>query len=220
MGLISTECSRKFFFILTQLIGITIIALTLVHIFKYRGGFGGRNDPQHEFCWHVFFMTLGFTYFSSNALVTFRLLPLMSKMKLKLIHFALNFGVIVCASLGLAFVIDEKITTNKQQFQSLHSWIGITAIVLLILQTICGALVYLSQSIPFTWKEKIMPWHIRTGISIFLLGCAAILTGLKGGNTFTEKLIVNFTGASVIVLGFLVVLILCATRYKFSSRWR
>lgn len=67
MGLLSSDNCRKYLFWTVQLVGIAIVVLTLIHIFNYRGGFGGRNNPKQEFSWHVFFMTLGFTYFSGNG---------------------------------------------------------------------------------------------------------------------------------------------------------
>lgn len=218
MGLLSVENFRKCFFWATQVIGLIIIILTLVHIFNYRGGFGGREFPKQEFCWHVFFMTLGFTYFLANSLLAFRLLPILSKPKLKLIHMGLNTGVIICAFLGLAFVIDEREIQGKAHFQSLHSWLGISAIALLVIQGTWSAAVYLPAKVPTTIKQSLMSWHVKCGIAVFLLGTAAMLTGFKKGSTESEKLLLNFTGAFVVILCFLVLHLLSEQNYKFSFR--
>lgn len=218
MGLLSVENLRKFFFWLAQFIGVLIIVLTLVHIFYYRGGFGGRDSPKLEFCWHVFFMTLGFTFFLANSLLSFRLFPIMSKPILKIVHLGLNVAVVICAVLGLAFVIDEREIQGKAHFQSLHSWIGIFAITLLVFQGIWSAVVYLPANIPTTLKQSLMSWHVKTGIAIFLLGTAALLTGFKKGSTEAERLLINFTGACVIILCFLVLHLLSDQNYRFSFR--
>ncbi|CAH1398945.1 unnamed protein product [Nezara viridula] len=220
MGLLSVENVRRYYFWATQFIGLLIVCLTLVHIIQHKNGFGGRSYPKLEFNWHYIFMMLGFTYFFANALTVFRLMPLLSKQKLKYIHLGTNGAVIFCAALGLFFVIDERDILGKAHFQSLHSWIGIFTIGLLVVQFILGSVFYLSPKISLSYKEAMMPWHVKIGISAFILGIGAIITGLKKGSSDSERLLINFTGAFVIIYCFFILHVLNDTKYKFNYRLR
>ncbi|XP_066905327.1 uncharacterized protein [Halyomorpha halys] len=218
MGLLSVENVRKYYFWATQFIGSLIVCLTLVHIFEFKNGFGGRSYPKLEFNWHHIFMVLGFTYFFANSLTAFRLMPSLSKQKLKYIHLGTNGAVIFCAVLGLFFVIDERDIQGKAHFQSLHSWIGIFTIGLLVVQFILGLVFYLSPKISLSYKEAMMPWHVKIGISAFVLGVGAIITGLKKGGSDAERLLTNFTGAIIIIYCFFILSILNDSKYRFNYR--
>lgn len=218
MGKISDENVTKILFWLTEAIGILIIIMTLVHITSYRGGFGGRDHPDQEYYWHVFFATLGFTYLFGNALLVFRFLPQYSKPTLKLIHLGLTGSVIICALLALFFIVDMKYLTGRSHFESFHSWLGLFTIILLIVQFFTGAYAFLSTNASQPFKEWLMPWHVKIGIATFLLGGVTILTRMGHGQTLSEMLIINFTGCFVIIFSFLVLQLLSDNKLKYGHR--
>lgn len=60
-------------FWLTHLIGLCMIILTVVWVFKYWGGIGWRGNPADEFNWHTLSMTIGFIYLFGNGMIFVKL---------------------------------------------------------------------------------------------------------------------------------------------------
>ncbi|XP_026883364.1 cytochrome b reductase 1 isoform X2 [Electrophorus electricus] len=102
---------------------------------------------------------------------------------MKLIHAGLNMLAFVLAAVSLVAVFDFHNAQNIPNMYSLHSWVGLAAIILYSLQVVLGVSVYLLPVSPVYLRAALMPIHVYSGLFIF--GCV-IATALMG---ITEKLL-------------------------------
>ena len=169
---------------IASLIMIQSYALRTVN-FEQGWYLGGLNWTDLTFNYHPVLMTAGFIFCGMNAILSFRLLPL-GKPVSKNIHVALHVGAVTCISIGLAAVYIGNSYTNHNNvgykfpnFYSLHSFIGLSAIVLYFQNFILGSLAYLVKSfVSLDLKKMYMPNHKFLGILTIIFAGAAILTGI------------------------------------------
>ena len=71
-----------------------------------------------------------------------------SKWRLKLLHTLLHFAALLMSAIGLKSVWDSKGLRSMNHGYSLHSWIGIAAVVLFFLQFVAGFAIFLLPPAP------------------------------------------------------------------------
>lgn len=89
----------------------------------------------------------------------------------------------ILAIVSLVAVFDFHNAKNIPNMYSLHSWIGLAAVIFYTLQLVLGFAVFLLPFAPVSLRASLMPIHIYSGLLIF---ATVIATALMG---FTEKLI-------------------------------
>lgn len=146
------QLAKRFRFLhgITTLVGIFDIILVFIWVFHYRGGVGITN-PQTEFNWHPLLMVIGFiflyaqgelyciicyldkiTYMFFTAILIYRAARYTLKRPLKLIHAIIHIIVFIIVVLALKAVFDSHnyAKTPIPNMYSLHSWIGLVAVIL------------------------------------------------------------------------------------------
>jgi cytochrome b-561 len=68
---------------------------------------------------------------------------------------------------------------------SLHSWVGLTAVILFGLQWVFGFVSFLFPKLSDGLRATYLPHHKFWGIAIFVLVCAAALMGITEKAFFT-----------------------------------
>uniref|UniRef100_A0AC11DIK6 Cytochrome b reductase 1 n=1 Tax=Ovis aries TaxID=9940 RepID=A0AC11DIK6_SHEEP len=106
-----------------------------------------------------------------------------SKLLMKSIHAGLNTVAAILAIISLVAVFDFHNAKKIPNMYSLHSWVGLTAVILYILQLLLGFFVFLLPWAPLSLRALLMPIHVYSGLFIFGTVIATVLMGL------TEKLI-------------------------------
>merc|ERR1719189_3175937 len=91
----------------------------------------------------------------------------------------------------------------KPNLYTLHSWVGLTAVILFALQWLMGFSAFLYPKFSSTWRRAALPFHQYFGSAIFVLAIAAALMGLlekaiwsigSYNKKGTEAMLVNFMG--------------------------
>ncbi|KAL8183460.1 UNVERIFIED_CONTAM: Cytochrome b reductase 1 [Gekko kuhli] len=112
---------------------------------------------------------------------------------------------------------------------SLHSWIGLTVVILYSLQLVLGFVVFLLPLAPIYLRVMIMPIHVYSGLFIFGTVIATVLMGiteklifaLKAPNAYKdspeEALFVNTLGILVVVFGGIVLWIVTRPPLEASA---
>ncbi|KFR10265.1 Cytochrome b reductase 1, partial [Opisthocomus hoazin] len=121
----------------------------------------------------------------SSAIIVYRL-PWTwkcSKLLMKFIHAGLNTIAMILAIVSMVAVFEYHNARNIPNMYSLHSWIGLTAVVFYSLQLFLGFAVFLLPFAPVPLRAALMPTHVYSGLAIFATVIATALTGI------TEKLI-------------------------------
>ncbi|PNW74130.1 hypothetical protein CHLRE_13g586600v5 [Chlamydomonas reinhardtii] len=152
---------------------------------------GSGNDTGKLFNWHPILMTLGFAVFMVEALLTYQapLLASLPRETRKRIHWGCHSAAIICLALGLIAVLQShrlKLPVPMPDWYSPHSYLGITALVLLALQFVLGAYAYLWPRLSLPQRMALGPLHRYLGAATWLAGLGAIATGLQEKITFMQ----------------------------------
>uniref|UniRef100_A0A8C0FJS6 Plasma membrane ascorbate-dependent reductase CYBRD1 n=1 Tax=Bubo bubo TaxID=30461 RepID=A0A8C0FJS6_BUBBB len=113
-----------------------------------------------------------------------------SKLLMKFIHAGLNTIAMILAIVSMVAVFEYHNARNIPNMYSLHSWIGLTAVIFYSLQLFLGFAVFLLPFAPVPLRAALLPIHVYSGLTIFATVIATALMGI------TEKLIFSFPAYS------------------------
>ncbi|EPY72859.1 hypothetical protein CB1_071869003 [Camelus ferus] len=122
------------------LVGFLSVIFTLIWVLHYREGLGWDGTAL-EFNWHPVLMVTGFVFIQGIAIIVYRL-PWTwkcSKLLMKSIHAGLHTVATILAIIALVAVFDFHNSRNIPNMYSLHSWVGLIAVIFYILQPNGGA---------------------------------------------------------------------------------
>lgn len=148
----------RFLFLVLQGIGCTLIILTFYWVFAHRGGLSWSSTPKVQFNWHPLLMTIGMIYLYGNckkrmlilflfhgikcimvyflAILVYRGLRYARKRSLKLCHASIFGSIMILVLIASLAVFDSHnlVVPPIPNLYSLHSWVGLIAVTLFILQ--------------------------------------------------------------------------------------
>lgn len=107
------------------------------------------------------------------------------KKTLKLTHAGIHMAAFVLTVIALKTVFDSHNLANPPipNMYSLHSWLGLSAVIIFCLQYVAGFAAFLLPGMRENYKIALMPLHIYFGLFGFVLAIASAVMGL------TEKAI-------------------------------
>ncbi|XP_054826799.1 plasma membrane ascorbate-dependent reductase CYBRD1 [Eublepharis macularius] len=205
------------------LLGFLSVIFALVWVLHYREGLAWDGGAA-EFNWHPVLILTGFVFVQGIAIIVYRL-PWTwkcSKVLMKLIHAGLNTIALTLAIISLVAVFDFHNTQKIPNMYSLHSWIGLTAVILYSLQLVLGFVIFLLPFAPISLRAMLMPIHAYSGLLIFGTVIATALMGITEKLFFAlkapaaykdspeEAVFVNTLGVLIVVFG--AVILWMATR--------
>ncbi|MCL4144217.1 UNVERIFIED_CONTAM: hypothetical protein GTU68_022927 [Idotea baltica] len=174
-------------FTVTQIIGILTIVLLVVWLNLFRGGFAWHSNPKLEFNWHPLFMVLGLVFLYANGALVYRAFRGEMKRKLKLIHAGFHLSALIFTIIGLQAVFDShNLNVDAQNnpkplpnLYSLHSWLGLSVVILFSCQWAMGLITFLAPGFRSAIRSAYLPLHTFFGIAIFVGAVATSLLGLN-----------------------------------------
>ncbi|XP_042805053.1 plasma membrane ascorbate-dependent reductase CYBRD1 [Panthera onca] len=172
------------------LVGFLSVLFTLIWVLHYREGLGWDGTAL-EFNWHPVLVVTGFVFIQGIAIIVYRL-PWTwkcSKLLMKSIHAGLHAVAAILAIISLVAVFDFHNAKNIPNMYSLHSWVGLTVVILYILQLLLGVFIFLLPWAPLSLRALVMPIHVYSGLLIFGTVIATVLMGV------TEKLFFALTSS-------------------------
>ncbi|XP_034549598.1 cytochrome b reductase 1 [Notolabrus celidotus] len=206
--------------------GFVTIIFVLRWVLHYREGLAWDGGPA-EFNWHPVLMLSGFIFLNGAAIIVFRL-PWTwqcNKLIMKFIHAGLNLAAFICATISFVAVFDFHNAANIPNMYSLHSWLGLAALILFSLQIVLSAIIYLIPFTPLSWRAAFMPLHVFVGRSLFGSVIAVALMGiteklifsLKYKDSPPEAVFVNIMGVLLVAFGVAILWISTRTSWKRPS---
>ncbi|TRY60819.1 hypothetical protein DNTS_003155 [Danionella cerebrum] len=158
----------------------------------WRGGFAWDGSFL-QFNWHPVLMVTSLVVLYGNAIVLYRVPLHWSRWSCKVCHAGLLFLALVLSMLGLCAAFDFHHANNIPHLYSLHSWTGISTVALFSLQVeialwFGGFCVFLMPCAPLTFRARMKPLHVWTGVTIFIM---SLITSISGIN---EKLLLTLNG--------------------------
>ncbi|XP_043649878.1 plasma membrane ascorbate-dependent reductase CYBRD1 isoform X1 [Drosophila teissieri] len=217
----------KVLYVLTQLCGLTMIVLVATWIGQHFGGLAGTSNPGVEFNWHPLFMTIGFIYLYGNSILIYRGFRTTRKKTLKLTHAGIHMGAFILTVIALKTVFDSHNLASPPipNMYSLHSWLGLSAVIIFSLQYVAGFVAFLAPGLRENYRIAMMPLHIYFGLFGFVLAIASALMGITEKAIFAIKtpaystlppagVLANVIGVLYVVFGALVVYLATDPAYK------
>ncbi|XP_061389574.1 plasma membrane ascorbate-dependent reductase CYBRD1-like [Musca vetustissima] len=216
----------KVLYVLTQLCGLTMIVLMGSWVGVHMGGVGGTDNPALEFNWHPLLMTIGLIFLYGNAILVYRGFRTLRKKTLKVTHAALHMGAFILTVIALKTVFDSHnlAKTPIPNMYSLHSWLGLSAVLIFSLQYVIGFTAYLAPGAKESLRAALMPLHVYFGLFGFVLSIASACMGITEkaifslGNSYAQlpssAVMVNLCGVLFVVFGGLVIYLATNPAYK------
>ena len=216
--------------IVMEVLGVILITLVTVWCSHFRGGFSWRSNPGLEFNWHPLLMTIGFVFLYANGMLIYRTRRNQRKRQLKLFHGGIMLSVVTLVVIALTAVFDSHNlnSTPIPNMYSLHSWVGLTSVILFCCQWLAGFLSFLYPGIQPSLRTSYMPIHVYFGIAGFAGVIASCLLGLNEKAMFvlsteysklgSEAVLINVIGLLLILFGGLTVYLVSQERYKRFPR--
>ncbi|NXV86142.1 CY561 protein, partial [Calonectris borealis] len=193
----------------SQLLGLTLLATTGAWLGRYRGGVAWHSPLQFNV--HPLCMVLGMVFLQGDALLVYRVFRHEAKRSTKALHALLHGLALLIALVGIVAVFESHRSKGIPDMYSLHSWCGMAAFVLYLLQVrageppgtrggrdpvaprnipappqwLLGCGFFLFPGASFSLRGRYKPQHVFFGIALFALSIAACLLGI------TEMLLFN-----------------------------
>ncbi|KAL7731717.1 hypothetical protein ACLKA6_018079 [Drosophila palustris] len=216
----------KVLYVVTQLCGLTMIVLVGTWVGQHLGGLGGSANPKLEFNWHPLFMTIGFIYLYGNSILVYRGFRTTRKKTLKLTHAGIHLAAFILTVIALKTVFDSHNLVDPPipNLYSLHSWLGLSAVIIFGLQYVAGFMAFLVPGMRENYKIALMPLHVYFGLFGFVLAIASAIMGITEKAIFTlganystlpaSGVLANIIGVLYVIFGGLVVYLATEPSYK------
>nr|GLL18807.1 probable transmembrane ascorbate ferrireductase 2 [Ipomoea trifida]GMC59528.1 probable transmembrane ascorbate ferrireductase 2 [Ipomoea batatas] len=204
-------------FLLVRIIGIVVATLVITWTVRYRGGLALISDNKDLiFNVHPVLMVISLVILNGEAMMAYKTLPGTKNFR-KLVHLVVQFLAFFLGVIGVWAALKFHNDKGIDNFYSLHSWLGLTCLVLFGIQWAVGFSTFWYPGGSRNSRAGLLPWHVFFGIFIYALAVATCTTGLLEKVTFlqtnhiisrysTEALLVNSLGMLIVALGGLVIL--------------
>lgn len=218
----SVPAALPYYVAFSQLLGLTVVAVTGAWLGLYRGGIAWESSLQFNV--HPLCMVMGMIFLQGDALLVYRVFRKEAKRTTKILHGLLHIFAFIIALVGLVAVFDYHKKKGYADLYSLHSWCGISVFVLYFMQWLVGFSFFLFPGASFSLRSRYRPQHTFFGATIFLLSVGTALLGLKEALLFKlgskystfepEGVLANVLGLLLICFGVVVLYILAQADWK------
>ncbi|XP_077593570.1 lysosomal membrane ascorbate-dependent ferrireductase CYB561A3-like [Stigmatopora nigra] len=160
--------------------GLTCLIMVVFWNWRWRGGFAW-DGTEAQFNWHPVLMIAGMLVLYGLAAVLFRVPWGWSheKRTWKLLHAGLMLAALALAAVGLHAAFHVHSTLNIPSMFSLHSWVGMSAVVTFAWQWILGLLSFLLPCSAPLLGRYMKGLHVWTGQAVLMLTLAACISGIN-----------------------------------------
>ncbi|KAF0928850.1 hypothetical protein E2562_010708 [Oryza meyeriana var. granulata] len=199
-----------------------IVLLWCVH---FRGGLALSSTTNKGLIFnvHPVLMLIGFVILGSEAIMGYKILPWGHDTN-KMVHLLLHAIALFLGSIGIYAAFKFHNESGIANLYSLHSWVGLGTICLYGVQWIFGFVTFVFPGASPTLRRSTLPWHVRSGLVVYILALLAAELGFLEKLTFlqagglgkysSEALLINFMALLVILLGSTVVLYVTAPMHS------
>ncbi|XP_055625354.1 plasma membrane ascorbate-dependent reductase CYBRD1 [Toxorhynchites rutilus septentrionalis] len=215
----------RLLYLITQMVGITLIILVSSWVGVHLNGLAWTSRPSVQFNWHPLLMTMGMIFLYGNSILVYRGFRYARKKPLKITHALIHAMAFIFTVIALVAAFDSHNLARPPipNMYTLHSWVGMSAVIIFSLQYVFGFASYLFPGVRDQLRATYMPVHVFFGVLGFVLAIAASLLGLLEKAIFSIKdyrelsaqaVLVNMIGLLLIVYGGLVVFLVTEPMYK------
>ncbi|XP_020043936.1 transmembrane ascorbate-dependent reductase CYB561 isoform X1 [Castor canadensis] len=221
-SLASTPSVLPYYVFFSQLLGLTVVAMTGAWLGLYRGGTAWEGAQQFNV--HPLCMVVGMVFLQGDALLVYRVFRKEAKRTTKVLHGLLHIFAFIIALVGLVAVFDYHKKKGYADLYSLHSWCGLLVFVLYFVQWLMGFSFFLFPGASSSLRNRYRPQHVFFGATIFVLSVGTALLGLKEALLFKlgvkystfqpEGVLANVLGLLLVCFGVVVLYVLAQADWK------
>ncbi|KAF0697101.1 Aste57867_12208 [Aphanomyces stellatus] len=142
-------------------------------------GFSWATKSDLVFNWHPVLMAFGFILCSSQAVLVFVTKPF-DHYTNKLVHIACHSLSLVSISVAAVAIFKYHNEHGFTNLRSVHSWIGLSTLILFGAQYVFGFLVYFFPGATVPFRKASIPYHIGVGLGISCLVATVFRPSLTG----------------------------------------
>ncbi|XP_071528258.1 transmembrane ascorbate-dependent reductase CYB561-like isoform X5 [Panulirus ornatus] len=183
----------------------------------------GVLDEMENEAQHIPFFTKLFTLTQVVGALIYRGFRFEKKKKLKILHMVMQLGAFILSIVGLVAVFDFHNRSDIPNMYSLHSWIGLSTVILFACQWLAGLLTFLFPGLRPSVRAAYLPVHQFFGLFIFVGAVVSCLLGLTEKIIFVkigysslppEGILVNVIGMVLVIFGGLVVYLTSNPKFR------
>ncbi|XP_024155446.1 cytochrome b ascorbate-dependent protein 3 isoform X2 [Oryzias melastigma] len=216
-------------FWLSLLLGLLCLLFVICWSCVWRGGLGW-DGSYLEFNWHPVLMVSGLVVLYGIAAVVYRVPSTWRQKKStwKLVHGGLMLLALLLSALGLCAVFDFHRAASIPDMYSLHSWVGLSTVLLFAFQWLLGLAGFLLPCSPPWFRSRLKPVHILLGNVVLILSLTSCISGINEKLIFTldgstnesysslplEAKFANFLGILIVAFGMVVLRILSKEEWR------
>ncbi|XP_012368271.2 cytochrome b ascorbate-dependent protein 3 isoform X2 [Octodon degus] len=209
-------------------LGFLCVLFTTYWAQRWRGGLAW-DGSLHMFNWHPVLMVSGMVLRDGAASLVYRLPQAWRGPRLpwKALHAALHLVAFVVTVVGLVAVFRYHSHAGVPHLYSLHSWLGLSTVVLFACQWLLGFAIFLLPWASLWLRSLLKPLHVFFGATILALSMASVISGINEKLLFSlknatvpyqslpsEAIFANSTGLLVVAFGMLVLYVLLASSWR------
>ncbi|XP_047409963.1 probable transmembrane reductase CYB561D1 isoform X2 [Sciurus carolinensis] len=94
------------------------------------------------------------------------------------LHWAEQTLAILCAALGLGFIISSKIRSELPHLVSWHSWVGALTLFATGGQALCGLCLLFPRAARVSRVARLKLYHLTCGLVVYLMATVTVLLGM------------------------------------------
>ncbi|XP_054158095.1 plasma membrane ascorbate-dependent reductase CYBRD1-like [Oppia nitens] len=173
-------------YICIQVAGLAALGLCCKWVVHHLGGYS-LATPEQIFNYHPALMILSMIVINGNGILVYRIQRCVGYRQQKWLHFGIQFVATVLALVGAYAVYHFHAVKHIPHLYSLHSWLGLSVLVTMILMSLAGFVTFLWPGLGSSTQRLIIPLHAFYGLFNFLMAAMVVLTGL------TEKALFSMT---------------------------
>ncbi|TRY94882.1 hypothetical protein DNTS_032983 [Danionella cerebrum] len=168
------------------------------------------------FSWHPVCMSFGFSLCMTEGILLFsgEFSPLfLSSRHWKVrVHWFLQGLLLLCGGSGLCFMVASKNSMSHSHLSSWHSLLGLSSLVAVVLQSICGLVLLFPKTSSGRSYPRLRLYHATCGLLAYLLATLTLVSAM-----FTDWFQASVTGNAWYIFLFLPLLPALVVMNQISS---
>ncbi|TPP61094.1 Cytochrome b reductase 1, partial [Fasciola gigantica] len=120
------------------------------------------------------------------AILVYRVFRNYHKLPIKVLHAVLHILAFLFAVVAVKAVFEFHDSRRIPNLYSLHSWIGLVALVLFGVQWVSGLITFLVPQMPQSLRGAYLPVHVSFGSGLFVFIIGVCISGITEKNIFSQ----------------------------------
>jgi len=178
----STHTTKHFYSIWIFSVAVGIVGVVMVALVVGRNGFdwsaSHKENASKLFAYHPLFMSIGLIFLTGQGIIIYRVFPHAKKNLVKTVHGVIHASTFILMVFALKAVFRSHDIQDLPNLNEVHSWIGITVVIVFSAQILAGFLMFVLPGAAPPTRAWYLDFHAYFGSAVFTLAYAAACVGM------------------------------------------